>query len=102
MKVYRLCYVTLDTLAIVSFIAVAMALCTRKIAATQFALYMAISNVGFTAGSAAFGTMQSALSYSLIFLVFAAVTFCSICVMRSVSVNDHNARALALQTESAR
>jgi len=102
MKFYRLCYVTLDTLAIVSFIAVAMALCTRKIAATQFALYMAISNVGFTAGSAAFGSMQSALSYPVIFLVFAAVTFCSIFVMRSVSVNDHNARTLALQTEGAR
>jgi len=101
MKAYRLTYMTLDTLVIVAFIAVAMAISTRQVAATQFAIYMGLGNVGFTAGSAAFGPLHSMLPYEAVFAVFACVTIAAIFAMRMVSIANHNATVLRMQAESA-
>ena len=89
MKAYRVTYLVLDTLIIVAFIAVAMAICAKQVAATQFAFYMALGNVGYSAGSAAFGPLLTVLSYEAVFVVFAAVTVVAIFAMRQVSIADH-------------
>jgi PAT family beta-lactamase induction signal transducer AmpG len=100
MKTYRLVYMTLDTLVIVAFIAVAMAICAKEIAATQFAIFMALGNVGYTAGSAAFGPLHAALSsYEAIFYVFAGVTVTAIIVMGRVSIGDHTKEQQRLRAE---
>lgn len=97
MTAYRLGYNTLDTLVIVAFISIAMAISTPKVAATQFALYMALSNVGYTLGSAAFGPLQAGYSYPVVFVIFAALTLISILIMRQVSVADHAWKVTELQ-----
>ena len=103
MKVYRVLYMTLDTLIIVAYIAVAMAICAREVAATQFAIYMALGNVGYTAGSAAFGPLNAALaSYEATFLVFAGVTVMAIFLMRRISIADHVVRVKQLQADNQR
>ena len=89
MKAYRVAYLILDTLILVAFIAVAMAICAKQVAATQFAFYMALGNVGYSAGSAAFGPLLTVLSYEAVFVVFAAVTVIAIFAMRQVSIADH-------------
>ena len=101
MTAYRLTYMTLDTLVIVGFIAVAMAICTRQVAATQFAIYMGLGNVGYTGGSAAFGPLHAILPYEAVFALFACVTVGAIFAMKGVSIADHNARVLQLQAASA-
>lgn len=74
-------------------IAVAMAICIWQIAATQFAIYMALSNVGYSAGLAAFGPLLAAVSsHEAVFLVFTGVVITATVTMRQVSITDHIAR----------
>ena len=51
-------YLTQDTSMRVGCCAVAMRLCNPKVAATQFALFMAAANLGISAGSAMLGTLD--------------------------------------------
>jgi PAT family beta-lactamase induction signal transducer AmpG len=97
MKAYRLVYMILDTMVIVAFISVAMAICSKQVAATQFAMYMALGNVGYSAGSAAFGPLGLMLSYESIFVVFASVSIAAIIAMRGISIVDHRAEVERLQ-----
>lgn len=55
---FVLVYLTQDTAMRVGCCAVAMRLCTPKVAATQFALLMAAANLGISAGSALLGTID--------------------------------------------
>ena len=48
---YMLVWFSLDTLLIVALLPIAMRLCDRAVAATQFTLYMATANIGITLGS---------------------------------------------------
>jgi PAT family beta-lactamase induction signal transducer AmpG len=43
--------------------ALAMAICSKGIAATQFAIYMSIMNLGASAGPKAFGLVSERTSY---------------------------------------
>jgi PAT family beta-lactamase induction signal transducer AmpG len=97
MKAYRVAYLVLDTLIIVAFIAVAMAICAKQVAATQFAFYMALGNVGYSAGSAAFGPLLTVLSYEAVFVVFAVVTIAALFAMRQVSIAGHLERLQQLR-----
>ena len=49
-----------------------MNLCWRHVAATQFALYMALANLGYSAGSALAGLLDTVFEYSPIFFIMAA------------------------------
>lgn len=55
---FVLVYLTQDTSMRVGCCAVAMRLCNPKVAATQFALFMAAANLGISAGSALLGTLD--------------------------------------------
>ncbi|HEX7071129.1 MAG TPA: MFS transporter [Rhodothermales bacterium] len=71
-------YSVLTTLFSIIFSATMMALCWKRVAATQFSLYMAVSNVGISAGAALIGPLQSAVGYRYIFMcgaLFYAVVF---------------------------
>ncbi|HNE80156.1 MAG TPA: MFS transporter [Flavobacteriales bacterium] len=56
----------------VATLALAMSLCWARVAATQFTLYMVCNNVGVVAGAALLGPLRSSLSWSGLFLLFAA------------------------------
>jgi PAT family beta-lactamase induction signal transducer AmpG len=100
MKAYRLVYMILDTMVIVAFISVAMAICSKQVAATQFAMYMALGNVGYSAGSAAFGPLSTVLSHEAIFIVFAGVSITAIVAMRGINIADHRAQVDLLQADA--
>ena len=55
----------------VAIIALFMGICSQRIAATQFAVYMASANLALAAGSALIAPLDSLMSYSGIFLVAA-------------------------------
>ena len=101
MTSYRIAYNTLDTLVIVAQIALAMVISTRVIAATQFALYMAVGNVGYSIGSAIFGQLHSSLTYPQIFIAFAATLVASAMVIHFVAVERHRRSVAALAAEAA-
>jgi len=89
MQIYRVIYSTLDTLTIVAIIAVSMAVCGKKVAATQFAIYMALSNLGYVGGSSLLGPLRDFFNFEGLFLLFAGFTFTSLFFMRLVRIDDH-------------
>jgi PAT family beta-lactamase induction signal transducer AmpG len=89
LQIYRIAYTTLDVLVVVSVIAISMAVCGKKVAATQFAIYMALSNLGYVGGSSLLGPAREFFGFDTLFLIFAGLTFASLFIMRLVLINDH-------------
>ncbi len=56
-------YVMMLPIAMVSTLALAMAICDSKVSATQFAIYMSVANLGHTFGSKTYGIVSEQSSY---------------------------------------
>jgi PAT family beta-lactamase induction signal transducer AmpG len=97
MYAYRVAYQLLETLAVVAMISIALALCAKRIAATQFAIYMAMSNLGFTFGSKVYGEIQEQLSHAAVLVVFATVTAGAMLLIWTIKIGAHKARVEELQ-----
>ena len=71
-------WVLLVPVSMVAVIALAMAICSSTISATQFAIYMSVANLGHAVGSKVFGTVSEqsnyVQSYTLL-SIFAVVMF---------------------------
>lgn len=67
-------WVVFDVLKSVALLPIAMRLCDRTVGATQFAIYMALSNLGITFGSAMLPTL-SALGGHVAMFGFIALSF---------------------------
>lgn len=67
-------WVVFDVLKSVALLPIAMRLCDRTVGATQFAIYMALSNLGITFGSAMLPTL-SALGGFVAMFAFIALSF---------------------------
>lgn len=66
-------FYTLDTFATVAIFAIAMQLCWKRIAATQFALYMAVSNIGISFGAWLMGQLKERFDWDVIFVAYAVL-----------------------------
>ena len=62
-------YYVLDTLVSIAFLATMMAISWKRVAATQFSLYMALANMGLSGGAALLGPLQEMMSYPHLFYV---------------------------------
>jgi PAT family beta-lactamase induction signal transducer AmpG len=92
----------LDAALSIAFFAVAMGLCRKRVAATQYALYMALSNLGLSTGSGLLGTLRESLGgYAPLFLVVAGVTLVMVAMMRFVDLAGHAARLQRLDAGPA-
>jgi PAT family beta-lactamase induction signal transducer AmpG len=95
-QAYLLLFVTAHTLATIAFFATCMAVCWKPVAAVQFALYMAISNVGLMVGSAMMGPLVASLTDAQALFVTAAVPVAAALLLLRVDVAAHVARVGAL------
>lgn len=91
-QAYLLLAVTAQTLATIAFFATCMALCWRPVAAVQFALFMAVANVGYIGGSAVMGPLVAALSPAQVFFALAAAPVTGATLLLRVDVAAHVAR----------
>ena len=82
----------LRTLILITLFATAMALCWTPVAATQFAIYMAIGNLGISAGAALLGFLKLKFTYDQIFFVFALILFITLAILSRIKVDEHVAR----------
>ncbi len=57
-------WVLLDPVAMVCVIAIGMSICTKRVSATQFAVYMSAANLGLSIGSKMFGVVSEHVDYS--------------------------------------
>lgn len=76
------------TLLLIALFTACMAICWKKVAATQFTLYMTISNLGISLGAGFFGFLQKWCSSAQIFFVFAAVIFLLFLLVQKVDLDE--------------
>ncbi|MBT3341546.1 MAG: MFS transporter [Gemmatimonadetes bacterium] len=88
-RIFISAYYVVDTLVSISFLATMMAISWKRVAATQFSLYMAIANMGLSGGAALFGPLQSLLSYPNLFYLVAGWGLLVLAVIRFIDVEAH-------------
>jgi len=65
-----------------------MGFCWKRVAATQFTVYMAISNLGRAIGSGLLGPLREFLTWEYMFLVFNV--FAVLMIVFILLIRDHN------------
>jgi PAT family beta-lactamase induction signal transducer AmpG len=81
----------------ISFIAIHMNLCWVKVAATQFALYMAWVNLARSLGAGALSGLQESFSYNQMFCVIAVAFFIATALLWKVNLTAHQQKVQALE-----
>ena len=66
-------YYVLYIFLCIAIFASGMHLCWKTVAATQFTLYMAVSNMGRAAGSAILGYLESNFNWEIVFIITSAM-----------------------------
>ncbi|PQV50350.1 PAT family beta-lactamase induction signal transducer AmpG [Jejuia pallidilutea] len=87
--VFIVTYYTLYTFLCVAVFASAMHLCWKTVAATQFTLYMALSNMGRAFGSALLGVLKTNFTWDYVFLFIAIPPIIMAIMMRFICFIKH-------------
>ena len=79
----------LYTFYMVAYLATAMSLCWKRVAATQFTLYMALGNMGRAVGSSMLGPLRERLDWPGMFLVFAGLMAAVLLIVQAFRLKQH-------------
>jgi PAT family beta-lactamase induction signal transducer AmpG len=82
-------YYVLEVFLSIAIFATGMQLCWKRVAATQFTLYMAIANLGRSAGSALLGPMREGFSWEYLILSIAGFAFAMIILVQLMRPKSH-------------
>ncbi|MCH8257326.1 MAG: MFS transporter [Proteobacteria bacterium] len=80
----------------IASISLFMNLCATKIAASQFAVYMAMSNLALSVGSALIGPLDAILEFHEIFYVIAAIDLAMLGLLVFFNLEKHKVRLNAI------
>ncbi|PHR14997.1 MAG: hypothetical protein COA40_02260 [Aequorivita sp.] len=86
---FILSYYTLYTFLCIAVFASAMHLCWKTVAATQFTLYMALSNMGRAAGAAMLGVLKTNFNWEIVFLVIALMPIIMVILIQFINFKKH-------------
>jgi PAT family beta-lactamase induction signal transducer AmpG len=95
-KAYVWMYMTFDTLITIAFFAILMSACWKRVAASQFSLYMAIANIGLSTGSTLLGPLHAWFDYNELFFLAAAMSITVVAVIPFVNLQRHLDRVNAI------
>ncbi len=90
-------FYTLIVFTTIAVFASAMQLCWKRISATQFTLYMAISNLGLSAGAALLGPLKSLMAWEYVVLAFAAFAGFMLIAIQFLRFGKHTERVALLE-----
>ncbi|WP_406972233.1 MFS transporter [Flavisericum labens] len=79
----------LATFISIAFFATGMKLCFKTVAATQFTLYMAISNMGRAYGSGLIGQLKAFFEWEQIFLFIAVSPLLTVLILQFINFRKH-------------
>lgn len=82
-------YQTIYTFMMVAYLAVSMLVCWKRVAATQFTLYMAIGNMGRAVGSSMLGPARENLDWTGTFFVFAGFMALALLFVQVLQLPQH-------------
>jgi PAT family beta-lactamase induction signal transducer AmpG len=91
-------YFVLDTFITIAIFATAMQLCWKRISATQFTLYMAVSNVGLSVGAAILGPLKESLNWEFVILSTVLFYAVALILIRYIHFDSHLVRVNKLET----
>jgi len=82
-------YITLWVFLSVAVFATGMELCWKRVAATQFTLYMAISNLGKAIGSGLLGPLRKIMPWEYVILSFAGFALVMLVLIQLLHLKKH-------------
>jgi MFS transporter, PAT family, beta-lactamase induction signal transducer AmpG len=97
---YMVLFNTLFTFATIALFAVAMQCCWKRISALQFTLFMAIYNLGQTAGAALIGPLRAQLSWPYTLLAFSVLAAIALVVIQFLDTSRHLVRVEKLEART--
>jgi len=83
----------------IGLFATAMQFCWKRISALQFTLYMAIYNLGQTAGSALIGPIRNHLNWEYTILSFSAMAAIALVLIQFMRIKNHTQQLERLDNE---
>jgi PAT family beta-lactamase induction signal transducer AmpG len=86
---FMLGHYTLVTFLCIAIFASGMNLCWKTVAATQFTLYMALSNMGRASGSALVGIIKTSFSWEHVFLFTALMPLIMGIIVQFINFKNH-------------
>jgi len=92
-------FYVLITFTTIAIFASAMQLCWKRVAATQFTLYMAISNLGLAAGAAIMGQLKGLLNWEYVILVYILFAVVMLVLIRFINFEKHQKRVDELELQ---
>lgn len=95
-------FYTLVVFTIIAVFASAMQLCWKRISATQFTLYMAISNLGLAAGAALLGPLKSFMAWEFVVLVYTIFAGFMLIAIQFLRFDKHTKRVAVLELNQIR
>lgn len=92
-------YNTLYVFLTIAIFAAGMELCWKRVAATQFTLYMAISNLGKATGAAILGPLREVLAWEYVILSFAGFAIVMLVLIQFLHFTNHLKRLELLESD---
>ena len=90
-------FYVLVTFSTIAIFASAMQLCWKRVAATQFTLYMAISNLGLAAGAAIMGQLKIFLNWEYVILSYIIFAITMLVLLRFINFEKHQTKVEELE-----
>ncbi len=94
---FVMAYHILETFIAIGIFATAMVLCWKRVSATQFTLYMAISNFGKSLGSGFLGTLKEYLDWDYVILATIIFPMIMLILIRYIHFANHAKRLEGLE-----
>jgi len=90
-------FYVLLTFTTIAIFASAMQLCWKRVSATQFTLYMAISNLGLAAGAALLGPLKDLFNWEYVILSYIVFAVVMLVLIRFINFEKHQKRVDQLE-----
>lgn len=99
-KGYIAAFNTLFTFSAIAVFATAMQCCWKRISALQFTLFMAIYNLGQTAGAAIIGPIRANLSWQYTLLSFSVLAAVALIIVQFLNTGRHLVQVEVLENKT--
>lgn len=96
---FMVSYNIMNTFSTIGIFAIAMQCCWKKVSASQFTLYMTISNIGRIALAALIGPIRANFSWDITLLAFAGFIFLAWILLQFLNINHQVERISHLENQ---
>lgn len=87
---FLIIFYVLITFSTIAIFASAMQLCWKRVAATQFTLYMAISNLGLAIGAALMGQLKNFMEWEYVILSYIIFAIFMVIIIQFINFEKHH------------